>query len=52
MDNLASMITAANTDIKPANIVYSKEMDDAIYEPDEQPEGLIDVPTANKRYGI
>ena len=51
-DDLVSMITAAENDVSPANGVHPVEPDDIIYEPGNLPEGLIDLPSASKRYGI
>ena len=53
-DEMASMITAAdNTERSPGNgSVQPTELDDVIYEPGELPEGLIDLPSASKKYGI
>ena len=52
LDDLSSMISAATEMQRPANGVYSKETDDVIYEPGNLPEGLIDLPSASKKYGI
>ena len=49
---MASMITAAENGTHPANGVHRKETDDVIYEPGELPDGLIDLPSASKKYGI
>lgn len=54
LDDTASMITAA-ADIEHSNSngsVHSTEQSDVIYEPGELPEGLIDLPSASKQYGI
>ena len=52
LDDLASMITAAAETQHPANGVHAMEPGDVIYEPGELPEGLIDLPSASKKYGI
>ena len=49
---MASMITTAKHDTHQTNGVHPKETDDVIYEPGELPEGLIDLPSASKKYGI
>ncbi|MCY4416801.1 MAG: hypothetical protein OXE87_10900 [Chloroflexi bacterium] len=49
---MASMITATENQATPPNGIQSEETDDVIYEPGELPEGLIDLPSASKRYGI
>ena len=49
---LASMITAVENETPGTNGVHTKESDDVIYEPGELPEGLIDLPSASKKYGI
>ena len=49
---LASMITAVENETPATNGVHTKESDDVIYEPGELPEGLIDLPSASKKYGI
>ena len=49
---MASMITAAENGTHPANGASPKGTDDVIYEPGELPEGLIDLPSASKKYGI
>jgi len=49
---MASMITAAENGAHPANGARPKDTDDVIYEPGELPEGLIDLPSASKQYGI
>ena len=53
-DEMASMITAAdNTERSLGNgSVQPTEMDDVIYEPGNLPEGLIDLPSASRKYGI
>ena len=49
---MASMITAATEPQRPANGVHPTEPDDVMYEPGSLPEGLIDLPSASKKYGI
>ena len=49
---MAVMITATEYDNQPTNGVHPVEQDDVIYEPGELPEGLIDLPSASKKYGI
>ena len=49
---MARMITAVTETKQPAAGVHAKESDDVIYEPGELPEGLIDLPSASKKYGI
>ena len=53
-DEMASMITAAdNTERSPGNgSVHPTGPDDVIYEPGNLPEGLIDLPSASKKYGV
>ena len=50
--DMASMITAATEPQPPANGVHPTEPDDVIYEPGNLPDGLIDLPSASKKYGI
>lgn len=52
LDDMASMITAAKNEPQPANGTHRSENDDVIYEPGELPDGLIDLPSASKKYGI
>ena len=52
LDEMASMITAATETQPPVNEVRPTEPDDVIYEPGNLPDGLIDLPTASKKYGI
>ena len=52
LDDMASMITAAKNEPQTTNGVHPTEAGDVIYEPGELPEGLIDLPSASKRYGI
>ena len=49
---MASMITAAEHEAHTADGAHSNESDDVIYEPGNLPEGLIDLPSASKKYGI
>ena len=49
---MASMITAAKKEPQPSNGAGPKDADDVIYEPGALPEGLIDLPSASKKYGI
>ena len=51
LDDMASMITAADTQEPPVS-VHTTDPDDVIYEPGQLPDGLIDLPSASKRYGI
>lgn len=52
LDDMASMITAAKNESQPSNGAQPKDPDDVIYEPGELPEGLIDLPSASRKYGI
>ena len=52
LDDMASMITAAKNEPQPTNGVYPTETGDVIYEPGDLPEGLIDLPSASKKFGI
>ena len=52
LDDMASMITAATETQRPTNSVHPTEPDDVIYEPGNLPDGLIDLPSASKKYGI
>ena len=49
---MASMITTVDNEPRPTNGVHPTESDDVIYEAGNLPEGLIDLPTASKKYGI
>ena len=49
---MANMITAATEPQRPTNVVHPTESEDVIYEPGNLPEGLIDLPSASKKYGI
>ena len=49
---MASMITATENETHPTNGVHPKDAEGVIYEPGELPEGLIDLPSASKKYGI
>ncbi len=49
---MASMITAAEHETRTTNGARPTESDDVIYEPGNLPEGLIDLPSASKKYGI
>ncbi len=49
---MANMITAATEPQCPTNVVHPTESEDVIYEPGNLPEGLIDLPSASKKYGI
>ena len=51
-DEMASMITPAKNETKSINGTHTGETDDVIYEPGELPDGLIDLPSASKKYGI
>ena len=52
LDEMVSMITAATETQPPVNEVRPTEPDDIIYEPSNLPDGLIDLPTASKKYGV
>ena len=52
LDDMASMITAATNTERSNGSVHPTEPSDVIYEPGQLPEGLIDLPTASKKYGI
>ena len=49
---MASMITAATETQHPTNGDHLTDPDNIIYERDELPEGLIDLPSASKKYKI
>ena len=50
---MANMITAATEEeTSPANGVHPAESEEVMYEPGNLPEGLIDLPSASKKYGI
>ena len=49
---MASMITTVDNEPRPTNGVHPTESDDVIYEAGNLPEGLIDLPSASKKYGI
>ena len=48
---MASMITAAQNGAHAANGARPKDTEDVIYERGELPEGLIDLPSAARKYG-
>ena len=52
LDDMASMITAAANNRHNDRSVHPTEPDDVVYEPGNLPEGLIDLPSASKKYGI
>lgn len=52
LDDMASMITAAKNEQQPSNGVHPNEPEDVIYEPGNLPAGLIDLPSASKKYSI
>jgi len=52
LEDMASMITAAKNEPQPPNGVHPNGAENVIYEPGELPEGLIDLPSASKKYGI
>ena len=52
LDDMVSMITAAVNHESSNRSVHPTQADDVIYEPGNLPEGLIDLPTASKKYGI
>ena len=52
LDEMAGMITAVENEPQPTNGVHPAEVEDVMYEPGELPEGLIDLPSASKKYGI
>ena len=49
---MASLITAGTETQQPTNGVHPNGLGEVIYEPGELPEGLIDLPSASKKYGI
>ena len=49
---MVSMITATTETQQATNGAHTKELADVIYEPGKLPEGLIDLPSAAKKYGI
>ena len=49
---MANMIAAATEPQPQTNGVHPTESDDVIYEPGNLPEGLIDLPSASRKYGI
>ena len=49
---MANMITAVESEISSTNGVHPVDTGDVIYEPGQLPEGLIDLPSASKKYGI
>ena len=51
LDDMVSMITAAATETPPADVSgHPTEPDDGLYEPGNLPEGLIDLPSAARKY--
>ena len=52
LNDLADMITAVENETPATNGVHPAEPEDVIYEPGELPKGLIDLPSASKKYGI
>ena len=50
--DMQSMITASADTERTNGSVHPTEPDDVIYEPGNLPEGLIDLPSASKKYGI
>ena len=46
------MITTAFNHESSNRSVHPTQADDVIYEPGNLPEGLIDLPTASRKYGI
>ena len=52
LDDMVSMITTAFNHESSNRSVHPTQADDVIYEPGNLPEGLIDLPTASKKYGI
>ena len=52
LDDMASMITAAKNELQPSNGAHPENTDDVMYEPGELPDGLIDLPSASKKFGI
>ena len=52
LDDMVSMITAAANNGHNDRSVHPTEPDDVVYEPGNLPEGLIDLPSASKKYGI
>ena len=49
---MAIMITATEPETPSTNGAHLDGSDDVIYEPGNVPEGLIDLPSASKKYGI
>ena len=52
LDDMVSMITAAANNGHNDRSVHPTEADDVVYEPGNLPEGLIDLPSASRKYGI
>ena len=52
LDDMASMITTATETQRPSNVVHPTQSEDVVYEPGNLPEGLIDLPSASRKYGI
>ena len=52
LDDMVSMVTAAVNHESSNRSVHPTQADDVIYEPGNLPEGLIDLPSASKKYGI
>ena len=52
LDDMVSMITTAFNHESSNRSVHPTQPDDVIYEPGNLPEGLIDLPSASKKYGI
>ena len=50
-DDMAGMITAAAESERSGSPVHSAERNDVIYERGQLPEGLIDLPSAARKYG-
>ena len=49
---MAGMISAAENGTHAGGGIRPKDTDDVIYEPGDLPDGLIDLPSAAKKYGI
>ena len=52
LDDMVSMITTAFNHESSNRSVHPTQADDVVYEPGNLPEGLIDLPSASKKYGI
>ena len=52
LDDMVSMITTAVNHESSNRSVHPTQANDVIYEPGNLPEGLIDLPSASRKYGI